>query len=178
MVATDWIPVGTIIWAQCALDRAFTPAQLAAYGPDYRHLLARYCYRDHTGDFVLAWDHGRYVNHSCDAPVRGLGHGAQIVVRDIEPGDAVTCDYGECNLESALCCACDTPQCRGVICADDVLTYADAWDKQVAQAIRAAARVKQPLSPFWLDETLDTMIRRRGAPSIRHLHFKPAAQVS
>lgn len=51
-----------------------------------------------TGLYVLCADDARYMNHSDDPAARGdYGadpvFGVDIAVRDIEPGEELTCDY-------------------------------------------------------------------------------------
>src|SRR5690606_41044796 len=64
VVATEFIPAGTITWALDDLDREFTPSKLKRMNPLYQNILETYCYRNNKGNFVLCWDYGRYVNHS------------------------------------------------------------------------------------------------------------------
>jgi SET domain-containing protein len=58
----------------------------------------------------------RYVNHSC-APntyLRRIGHHVELyALRAIEPGEELTCDYGETQHEGSLPCRCGAPGCRG-----------------------------------------------------------------
>ena len=56
VVATQFIPKGTITWAYDELDRSFTPAQVYAMDPVYQEILRKYCYRDNKGNHVLCWD--------------------------------------------------------------------------------------------------------------------------
>lgn len=165
------IPAGTVVWAQCALDRVLSPAEAAELGPAYAELVEHFSYRDHRGHFVLCWDAGRYVNHSCRPSMRGLGPGAQIAVRDIAVGDEITCDYGECNLSEPLGCACGEPGCRGEIRGDDVLALAEAWDLEITAAVESGRGVEQPLRGFWLDPQLTAVLEGDlKPPSVRRLH--------
>ncbi|HEX8501555.1 MAG TPA: SET domain-containing protein-lysine N-methyltransferase [Pyrinomonadaceae bacterium] len=64
----------------------------------------------HTGsDF-------RYVNHSCEpnAFMRLYkGHVEFYARRPIEPGEEVTCDYGQTHHDGTLPCRCGSEKCRG-----------------------------------------------------------------
>lgn len=171
--ATRRIPRGTLTWVLCGLDRAFTREQADALGPLYRPLIDRYAYVDHLGRQILCWDAGRHVNHHCDANSRGLGLEAQIAVRDIEAGEELTCDYGECNLDALLHCHCGSPICRGTISAGDIRAYAQAWDSEVGDAVAAAVAgsLAQPLLPYTSQPgELEQMLAGRApVPSILSL---------
>jgi SET domain-containing protein len=138
--ATRRIPKGTLTWVLCSLDRVLTRADVDALGPQYRPFVDRYAYVDHLNRQILCWDGGRHVNHHCDANSRALGFEAQIAIRDIEPGEELTCDYGECNLDESLGCHCGSPRCRGTITAADLQA-----------AVAAAAEIEQPLLKFTSD---------------------------
>jgi hypothetical protein len=113
---------------------------------------------------VLCWDLARYINHSCDANCRSAGFDFEVAIRDIHPGDELSDDYGSLNLEYDFPCSCGTPQCRGVIRPDDLLTYADAWDREMAEPFRLIARVVQPLWPFSEEQTAITAALEGNAP--------------
>ena len=149
--ATAPIPRGTLVWVLCRLDIVLSPDALAALPPAYHPIVATYAYGDADGNRVLCWDHGRSVNHSCDPAMLGAGAAFEIAVRDIAPGDQVTCDYGGLNLPYRLRCRCGSPRCRGTVGADDVLDLWQAWDDQVARSLPRATAVAQPLAPFARD---------------------------
>lgn len=58
----------------------------------------------------------RYINHSC-APNAVLrirqGRAEFYAMRDIEPGEELTADYGESHHEGRLRCSCGAPNCKG-----------------------------------------------------------------
>lgn len=149
--ATRRIAKGTLTWVRCSLDRVLTRAELDALGPQYRPIVERYAYVDHLDRHVLCWDAGRHINHHCAANSRALGRDAQIAIRDIEPGEELTCDYGECNLDEPLTCQCGSAQCRSTITAADLRANAERWDAEVRAAVSAASGLAQPLLPFTSD---------------------------
>ena len=149
--ATRAIPAGTIVWALCPLDRRFTPAERAALAPASRDLLDLYAYVDAAGDFILCWDHGRFVNHSCQPAMVGLGPDMEVAVRDLAPGDELTCDYGSLNLLQPLACRCGAAACRGQIGASDLLRIAGELDSAAAQVLPQVGHVPQPLMRFVRD---------------------------
>jgi SET domain-containing protein len=94
--ARERIAKGTVIWK---LDQRFDrliPVEVweAQTGPvkDYHH---RYCYprRSDPRFIVFEADDARYMNHAdepnCDFSNGDVAH----AIRDIEPGDELTCDY-------------------------------------------------------------------------------------
>jgi uncharacterized protein len=149
--ATRPILRGTIVWTLCLFDRVYTPAQAAALPYAYQQMLAKYGYIDAAGDYVLCWDAGRYVNHGCEPAMLGAGPETEIAVRDIQPGDHVTCEYGGLNLTNPMPCTCGSPRCRGRVRAEDALEQWREWDRLVAQNLPLAAKVEQPLLPFMRD---------------------------
>jgi uncharacterized protein len=165
--ATQPIPRGTLTWVRCRLDRVLTRAEAEALGPPYQAIVERYAYVDHRGHLVLCWDAGRHVNHHCEANSRALGPEAQIALRDIEAGEELTCDYGECNLDEDLRCQCGAPGCRGSIGPEDLWALAPRWDAEVHAAVHAAvaaAQLAQPLLPFCNDPAGVAAILRGALP--------------
>lgn len=158
------IPRGTLTWVRCALDRTLTRADVDALGPLYRPYVDRYAYVDHLDRQILCWDAGRHVNHHCDANSRALGLEAQIAIRDIEAGEELTCDYGECNLDAALTCHCGAASCRKTISAGDLRAFAQRWDQEIRTAVAAAADLEQPLLQFTANPVEIAAILRGEAP--------------
>ena len=151
--ATAPIPRGTVVWTLCQLDQRISPTQRAALTPAARASLDVYAYIDAAGDSILCWDHGRFVNHACDPAMLAIGQHHEIAVRDLAPGDELTCDYGTLNLLSALHCECGSAACRGVVQAGELAAtnLATRIDATVAAALGAATRVRQPLLDHMLD---------------------------
>jgi hypothetical protein len=154
VVAMRLIPRGTITWVRDRLDQAFSLEEVQALPDAYREIVAKYFFVDGHGDFILCWDHARYVNHSCDAVCRSAGYDFEVAVRDVHPGEELTDDYGSLNLEYDFACSCGSPQCRRIIRPDDLLRYADEWDRLVEAPFRAIPTVAQPLWPF-LEERVE-----------------------
>jgi len=148
VVATRLIPRGTITWARDDLDQAFSVEQVKSMAPIYHEIIAKYCFVDARGNFVLCWDLARYINHACDPTCRSAGYDFEVAVRDIHPGDELTDDYGSLNIEYDFVCACGAAICRQQIHPGDMLTYAESWDRLVAEPFRLIPTVAQPLWPF------------------------------
>ena len=63
-------------------------------------------------------NHFKYVNHSCspNAYMRvAYGRLEFYSLRDIRPGEELTCNYGETHHEGALTCRCQSLECQGFI---------------------------------------------------------------
>jgi hypothetical protein len=174
--ATRFIPRGTIVWTLCDLDIRLPPSSpLRAPGSAYRPIVDRYAYGDAEGDLILCWDHGRYVNHSCEPAMIGVGPDIEIAVRDIQPGDELTCEYGCLNLHEVLQCRCGAASCRGTIGGDDMLRLWPQIDQAAASAVALARSVAQPLAPFVRDAASWAAWRDGSAPvpSSRQYHHDP-----
>ena len=143
--ATKPIPMGTVTWVLCRFDHVFTPAEVEALPAAYQPHVERYAYVDAQGNYVLCWDLARNVNHSCAPAMLGVGYDHEIAVRDIAAGEQITCEYGGLNLSGRLRCLCGAPACRGTISGEDVLHLWQGWDVQVANALKRASDVAQPL---------------------------------
>ncbi len=172
--ATKHIPRGTVIWTLCELDLCYSPESVAAMPGHYRDILYKYAYVRPDGDFVLCWDFARFVNHSCAPTNFVIGNDFEIVVRDVRPGEQITCDYGCGNTMSDLLCRCGVPSCRGTIRPEDALTYGPEWDKVAARALPYAMRVPQPLRAFIRDEeSFDAIVSgRRAMPPAASLYCR------
>ncbi|MBO9540506.1 SET domain-containing protein [bacterium] len=145
---TAFIPAGTIIWALDAFDRILSPDEVRALPDLLRAQLEKYAYVDAAGDFILCWDFGRYMNHSCRPTSRSVGEAFEIAIRDIQPGEQLTCEYGTLNMTGDFACACGAPGCRGSVSAADLETLWPEWDREAAQAFQRALSVPQPLLPY------------------------------
>jgi uncharacterized protein len=151
VVATQFIPRGTITWAFDPLDRIFNEAQLHKLPPTFRDILHKYCYRDHEGQYVLCWDHARFVNHSFQSNCISTAYNLELAVRDIYPGEELTDDYGYLNVTEPLYFPREAGSSRTAVMPDDLLHYHVAWDAQLRFAFRNYNRVKQPLA-FLIEE--------------------------
>ena len=100
---------------------------------------------------MLWWDHGRFVNHSCEANCRSTGFDFELAVRDIQPGEEITDDYGSLNVDLEFECGCGAARCRGTVRAGDIVRYADEWDREAWDAFRFTGGVSQPLWPLLKD---------------------------
>jgi hypothetical protein len=178
--ATRHIPKGTVVWVRCALDRRFSPAEVAALPDASRAQCELYAYVDEAGDSILCWDGGRYINHSCDPAMVGAGPDIEIAARDLAPGDELTCEYGYLNLIRPLACQCGAANCRGTIGRDDALRIHTERDAQVRAALALAGALPQLLRTYALDaRAFDALVQgRTAAPSVRDFHVAARTQAA
>ena len=159
--ATERIPKGTITWTLDKLDREFSPTELETLGEPYHQLLNRYCYRNNIGSFILCWDNGRYVNHSFRANCLSTAYDSEIAIRDIQPGEELTDDYGYLNLLTPFR-ARDEGARRKHVYPNDLLKYYKVWDKKLLSAFKHFSRVEQPLSTVMSPYVWERCLRVSG----------------
>lgn len=143
--ATKRIPRGTITWTLDSLDQRFSPERMARLGPDYLELMEHFAYPNGSGDWILCWDLGRWMNHSCNPNALSTGWDIDFALRDIEVGEQLTTDYASLNVEASFDCLCGEPNCRGRISAADFEPMAETWDKLLRESAAMCLSVEQPL---------------------------------
>ena len=146
--ATKPIPKGTITWIRDDFDQTFTWEQVQRMEPAYQQILEKYSFVDGKGRIVLCWDHSRFFNHSCEANCLSAGYDFELAVRDIQPGEELTDDYGTLNLRESFACACPAAGCRKTILPDDMERLEQAWDAVFRAAFPLIPAVAQPLWPL------------------------------
>ena len=122
VVATEFIPAGTITWALDKLDREFSPEAFKAMDALYQDIFETYTFRNNNGNLVLCWDNGRYVNHSFNSNCLSTAYDFEIAIRDIHPGEQLTDDYGYLNISKPFR-GIDEGTKRKVVYPDDLLKY-------------------------------------------------------
>jgi hypothetical protein len=145
VVATKFIPKGTITWALDKLDRIFTPNDVKALDPLYQDVLYKYTYRNPEGNHVLCWDNARFVNHSSKSNCLTTAYDFEIAIRDIHPGEELTDDYGYLNIEEPFEVVPEEGTDRNIIYPDDLLRYYNIWDEKLMNAFPGIFKVEQPL---------------------------------
>ena len=98
VVATQFIPAGTITWTQDQLDRVFTLEEFNHLDKLYQNIFDVYSFKNNKGNLVLCWDNGRYVNHSFNSNCLSTAYDFEIAIRDIKAGEQLTDDYGYLNI--------------------------------------------------------------------------------
>tara|TARA_R110002072_G_scaffold22666_2_gene79593 strand:- start:4830 stop:5441 length:612 start_codon:yes stop_codon:yes gene_type:complete len=151
VVATEFIPKGTITWALDALDREFTPQEVSQMDAKYQKILDFYTYRNNRGNFVFCWDFGRYVNHSFNANCISTAYDFEVAIRDIHPGEQLTDDYGYLNITEPFE-AEDEGTERKIVYPDDLVRYHKEWDEKVKAVFPLMPELNQPLRGYISEE--------------------------
>ncbi|MBU1107044.1 MAG: SET domain-containing protein [Candidatus Riflebacteria bacterium] len=158
LVATRFIPKGTITWVFDQLDREFTPNQLDQLAPMYKEILIKYCFRNNKGNNILCWDNARYVNHSFHSNCLTTPYDFEIATRDIQPGEELTDDYGYLNIDEPFR-GKDEGTRRKVVYPNDLVKYHKVWDKQLIKAMKQIAKVEQPLQSLLTQDLWEKSVR-------------------
>ena len=145
VVATKFIPKGTVTWVLDKLDRIFTPDQIRQMDKMYQEVMDKYTYRNPEGNHVFCWDNARFINHSANANCITTAYEFEIAIRDIQPGEELTDDYGYLNLEEPFEVAPEPGTNRNVVYPDDLLRYYPMWDEKLLSAFPQLLKVDQPL---------------------------------
>jgi len=144
VVATKFIPAGTVTWVLDKLDRVFSPLDFQSMEPIYQEILETYSFRNNKGNLVLCWDHGRYVNHSFNSNCLTTAYDFEIAIRDIHIGEQLTDDYGYLNISHPFR-GIDEGTKRKIVYPDDLLKYSDVWDKKLLKVFHKIPDLEQPL---------------------------------
>jgi uncharacterized protein len=145
VVATKFIPKGTITWALDKLDRIFTTDDIRKMEPVYKQIMDKYTYRNPQGNYVFCWDIARYVNHSSISNCVTTAYEFEIAVRDIQPGEELTDDYGYLNLDEPFEVLPEPGSDRLIIYPDDLTRFYPMWDEKLLSAFPLLDKVEQPL---------------------------------
>lgn len=166
VVATRYIPRGTITWVRDALDRRLEGPWVAALPKAYAPLIDRYTFADGKGGHILCWDHARLMNHACEATCLGTDFGFEVAAREIAPGEQLTCDYATLHLrpDEALDCRCGSAACRGRITPELTAQAARQLEMALRDALALAPGVAQPLAGLLDPARLEPACRALGIP--------------
>ena len=152
--ATDFIPAGTITWVMDKLDREFRPEEFFAMDILYQNIIDTYTFRNNIGNYVLCWDHGRFVNHSFNSNCLTTAYDFEIAIRDILPGEQLTDDYGYLNIKDPFT-AVDEGTERKIVYPDDLVRYYKVWDEKILKVFGKINAYEQPLRVLIKDELWD-----------------------
>lgn len=169
--ATVLIPQGTIVVVRDQFDTSMTLEEFRQLPALLRNALETYLYHDCEGNLILSWDHARLMNHSCECNTMLTAYGFEIAVRDIQPGEEMTTEYGLLNIQEPYQIHCGGPGCRGHLRCDDIDRHGERWDALVKESMQLIASREQPLMAlldsgtkqrvmdFQRDNTLYTSVR-------------------
>lgn len=144
VVTTHHIPAGTAVYQTDALDLRLAPNDPRLTDPALAEHIECYSYLDPDGTRVVCWDTAKYVNHACTPNTLTTGYGFQVALRDLEPGEEITDDYGIYTDDFGPL-ICNEPTCRGHIHACDFLKLVPAWDAALRPVLKRFFDVEQPL---------------------------------
>ncbi len=156
VVATKLIPAGTITWVMDKLDREFSPETFQSIEPIYQNILDTYTFRNNKGNLVLCWDNGRYVNHSFNSNCLSTAYDFELAIRDIQPGEQLTDDYGYLNILYPFR-GVDEGTRRKVVYPNDILKYYKVWDNKIKKVFNKITVLEQPLKQVLNHETWITI---------------------
>jgi hypothetical protein len=76
------------------------------------------------------------------------GYGFEIAIRDIQPGEEVTDEYGLFNSGWEMDLECSKPGCRKKLTPKDIDIHYAEWDNTIINAFTHFNQVNQPLLPY------------------------------
>ncbi|QRY55495.1 SET domain-containing protein [Sphingobacterium siyangense] len=147
VVATDFLPKGTITWVQDSLDRIFSLGEAEGLPKVQKEILDKFSFTNSRGEKVLCWDNAKFVNHSFRPSCFSTAYDFEIAIRDIYPGEELTDDYGYLNIEEPFA-AMDEGHKRKIVYPDDLLTYYKEWDAMILDCLPYIYNVEQALLPI------------------------------
>lgn len=165
VVATEFIPAGTITWVLDKLDQEFSPIEFQSLEPIYQNILETYTFRNNMGNLILCWDISRFVNHSFNSNCLTTAYDFEIAIRNIYPGEQLTDDYGYLNISQPFR-AMNEGTRRKTVYPDDLLKYHKVWDKKLLKVFDKIPIVKQPLQRL-ITEELWTEINNVSNKSVK-----------
>lgn len=174
--ATALIPKGSITYIFDEMELIYPQDHPLLKDANYIDHINKYSYIDRDGNRILSWDIAKYMNHYCDYNSISTGYGFEIAIRDIQPGEQITDDYGTLNIENFMSCGCGKANCRKTINPDDLLKYSDVWDNYIKDALKYLNQVKQPLLKYMdnqLKDELDIYLNTgKSYNSIRDTYYE------
>jgi len=174
--ATKKIPMGTIVYVKDDLEIMISQEDYYKYSDSLKKVIDRYSYIDPEGYRIISWDFAKYTNHCCDPNTISTGYGFEIAIKDIEPGEQITDEYGIFNLDKEIHLVCDKQNCRKVVCNEDFDKYYKEWDQKIIPALEKVPLVHQPLYEFIEEITKRELEEFFKDPSkyksVYHLRFK------
>lgn len=146
VIATEDLPMGTVTVAPDPLDIVMSREDLERLPEPLLSSAWHFMYTDDESKLILAWDHARYINHSCAANTMLCGAGIEIAIRDIKRGEEITTEYGLLRAQEELFHHClSTSACRGVVGLNDYELYQDQWRSKTQAALERMPHVDQAL---------------------------------
>jgi uncharacterized protein len=173
--ATSFIPKGTITWVRDLLDKEISPDEMHGFPFLVYETALTYSYRNNKGNYLLPWDHTRYVNHSFRPNTMITPYGFEIAIADIAKGEQITNDYGTLNIIEPFE-PINEGSDRKIVYPNDLETFYSVWDQWIKEGIVLIRKVDQPLGSLLSEDLwneMDEIHNGHSKPkSIRDLVFK------
>lgn len=182
VVATKLIPKGTVTWVLDKLDRVFTEEEVDKMPPLYRKIIDTYTFRDSKGDFILCWDNARFVNHSFTSNCITTAYDFEIAIRDIQPGEELTDDYGYLNISEPFEGIPEEGTERRVVRPDDLVHFFKDWDEKLKDAFKYFNKNEQPLKSIMEQDIYNRSVKIANGleemDSILNCYFDPTKKAA
>ena len=179
MVATSFIPKGTITWVQEELDIVIPRGKSENFNPVTKALFEKYSFRNSEGNYILCWDIAKYMNHSFNSNCLSSAYNFEMAIRDIQEGEELTDDYGYLNVEEPFEPENEESD-RNVVNPDDILHFYKGWDKSLKPLFPIIRELDQPLisilSQEIQEEVKEVADGRKKMLSTINLYYKPENQ--
>lgn len=153
--ATKFIPKGTIVWILDDLDMVLEEDYVDSLDELRKNMVYKYSYQNNDGDYILCWDHARYLNHSFHPNCVDTAYEFELAARDIYPGEELTCDYATMGDDEEFECVPEEGTARTKVKADDYLNFYQEWDAMAREAFKTFNDVDQPLKHLIRKEFVD-----------------------
>lgn len=153
--ATKLIPKGTIVWALDDLDIFLDEEYIESLDINRKEYIYKYAYMNDEGEYVLCWDHARYINHSFHPNCVATAYEFELAAKDILPGEQITCDYATLGLDEPFECVPEEGTFRTKVMPDDYLYFYQEWDEMAREAFKHFQSVAQPLGHLIREEFIE-----------------------
>lgn len=147
--AGEFIPKGTIVFFYGKEDSFVSKERFQSSSEDQKKIFYRYGVQDETGNWLVKEDN---INHSCDSNILSLfvdGIYCDIAVKDINPGEEITIDYGlfYSSFPWSMECRCNSPICRKIFGSGLTVDREtqNLWHSRILEAVARIFEVKQNL---------------------------------
>lgn len=147
--SAEFIPKGSIIYFLSSNENYISKNEAQSFSPEKRDRLFKYGVEDEAGNWIMT---DGDANHSCDANILSLfinGIYCDIAVKDIQPDDEITLDYGllYSSISWSMKCECHSAICRKIVGSGlpvDSNTQL-LWQSRISDAVKRIHYVKQNL---------------------------------
>ena len=146
---------GTILWVLDDLDMILDVNFVDSLDEIRQDIIYKYSYQNNDGQYILCWDHSRYLNHSFHPNCIDTAYELELAAKDIYPGEEITSDYGAMGDDEDFECMPEEGTVRINVKADDYLNSYLEWDEMAREAFAYFDQVDQPLKHLIGEEFID-----------------------